>query len=312
MDYFKITHPSTGKVVNLYSLDSTSAVANGTRLLLYSWQNNNDQKWGLEYVGDYVLMRLARDTSKVINRHSINNNAIVWTYDGSTETQMDSLINTETENGNMRIKLVHRNLYLTKNASDNYLCWASKMYSDRQYFKLEQVSSGGGTRTMIDLPQGRTYNWSQFHSDITAITEQYGCSLTCLVDIANIFGPRSYSVNEVYQVCGWNSHGVVTWGIPSSCAGYIDTTGYDSKGTRYVFDVARAEINANNPIIIKLSKPNGDTHFVVGVGYTGNGASASEFIVLDPGAGKQWTLQEAMNYNYGMTTVQNYILAKRR
>ena len=77
MDYYKIIHPATGKVVNLYSTDSSSAVANGTRLLLYTWLDNNDQKWGLDYVGDLVLMRLARDNSKVMNRHSGNNNAIV-------------------------------------------------------------------------------------------------------------------------------------------------------------------------------------------------------------------------------------------
>lgn len=82
MDYYKIIHPATGKVVNLYSTDSSSAVANGTRLLLYTWLDNNDQKWGLDYVGDLVLMRLARDNSKVMNRHSGNNNAIVWYYDG--------------------------------------------------------------------------------------------------------------------------------------------------------------------------------------------------------------------------------------
>lgn len=36
MDYYKITHPATGKVVNLYSTDSNAAVKNGTRLLLYN------------------------------------------------------------------------------------------------------------------------------------------------------------------------------------------------------------------------------------------------------------------------------------
>ena len=89
MDYYKIIDPATGNVVNLYSTDSSSAVANGTRLLLYTWLDNNDQKWGLDYVGDLVLMRLARDTSKVMNRHSGNNNAIVWYYDGTSETQKD-------------------------------------------------------------------------------------------------------------------------------------------------------------------------------------------------------------------------------
>jgi len=180
MDYYKIIHPATGKVVNLYSTDSSSAVANGTRLLLYTWLDNNDQKWGLDYVGDLVLMRLARDNSKVMNRHSGNNNAIVWYYDGTAETQKDSLINTETENGNMRIKLAKRGLYLTKNADDNYLYWTSKINSNRQYFKLEKVS-GSSTKGEIDLPTNRTYNWSQFTPEVMSICDRYGCSLTCLI-----------------------------------------------------------------------------------------------------------------------------------
>lgn len=110
-------------------------------------------------------MRLARDTSKVMNRHSGNNNAIVWYYDGTAETQKDSLINTETENGNMRIKLAKRGLYLTKNADDNYLYWTSKINSNRQYFKLEKVS-GSSTKGEIDLPTNRTYNWSQFTPEV--------------------------------------------------------------------------------------------------------------------------------------------------
>lgn len=149
MAYYKIIHPATGKVVNLYSTSSTGAVANGTRLLLYTWENNNDQKWALDYVGDLALLRLARDTGKVMNRHSDNNNAIVWTYDGAEETKKDSLINTETENGNMRIKLVHRDLYLTKNLNDNYLCWAGKMASNRQYFKLEEVDGGSDSSNIL-------------------------------------------------------------------------------------------------------------------------------------------------------------------
>lgn len=308
MDYYKIIHPATGKVVNLYSTDSSSAVANGTRLLLYTWLDNNDQKWGLDYVGDLVLMRLARDNSKVMNRHSGNNNAIVWYYDGTAETQKDSLINTETENGNMRIKLAKRGLYLTKNADDNYLYWTSKINSNRQYFKLEKVS-GSSTKGEIDLPPNRTYNWSQFTPEVMSICDRYGCSLTCLLDIANIFGPRQYSANEIYQECKWSDKGLLYWKIPSSCAGEIKSDGYNPSGTRNVFAVAKAQIQANNPIVIKL-KNNSTTHFVVGVGYTGNGASTSELIVLDPGTGSKYTLQEAMNRN-SMTTVVNYILTKR-
>lgn len=142
-----------------------------------------------------------------------------------------------------------------------------------------------------------------------SICDRYGCSLTCLLDIANIFGPRQYSANEIYQECKWSDNGLLYWEIPSSCAGEIKADGYNPSGTRNVFAVAKAQIQANNPIIIKL-KNNSTTHFVVGVGYTGNGASTSELIVLDPGTGSKYTLQEAMNRN-SMTTVVNYILTQR-
>lgn len=48
MNYYRIIHPATGKVVNLYSLNSSSAVKNGEKLLLYSWLDNDDQKWGIQ------------------------------------------------------------------------------------------------------------------------------------------------------------------------------------------------------------------------------------------------------------------------
>lgn len=147
MDYYKITHPATGKVVNLYSTDSNAAVKNGTRLLLYNQLDNDDQKWLLDYVNDSVLLRLARDPTKVMNRRSDNNNAIVWEYKEASETMRDSLIDTETDGGNMRIKLVSLNLYLTKNADDNYLYWTSKINSNRQYFKLEKVGSDTSSGT---------------------------------------------------------------------------------------------------------------------------------------------------------------------
>jgi hypothetical protein len=57
-------------------------------------------------------------------------------------------------------------------------------------------------------------------------------------------------------------------------------------------------------------KNSSTTHFVGGVDCTRNGASASGPIVLDPGTGSKYTLQEAMNRN-SMTTVVNYILTQR-
>lgn len=72
MAFYRINHPATGRVVNLYISSSTGSVPHGTPLSLYPWQNNSDQKFQLEYYnnGDYVIFRLQRDLSQVINRNA--------------------------------------------------------------------------------------------------------------------------------------------------------------------------------------------------------------------------------------------------
>lgn len=316
--YWIVPQNNTGVALSVYG---NTQVSENRNVIVWSKQDIADQLWRVDVSNGYARIKSTINDAYALNiwlGSSNYGNCDIHTWSGNLE---DSKINFRTIDASQNLYLIQNyrnnadnNLYLTaeSTASGANVKWTGRNTGLNQVWKLiEKTGGGGGTRTMIDLPQGRTYNWSQFHTAIMDICGDAGCSLTCLLDIANIFGPRAYSASEIYQVCGWEEWGVNSWAIPSSCAGYIDATGYAPSGTRSVFAVARAQINANNPIIIKLSKPGG-THFVVGVGYTGNGASASEFIVLDPGSGRQWTLQEAMNYNYGMTTVQNYILAKRR
>ena len=145
MDLYRINHPATNRVVNLYISSSTGDVPQGTPLSLYPWQNNSDQKFEMEYYnnGPYVIFRLQRDTSQVINRDINNNKAIVWPFSTEQQTLDDSLLNTETESGNMRIKLVNKGLYLTKDSNSNMLYWQPKAATDRQYFTLQQVDGGG-------------------------------------------------------------------------------------------------------------------------------------------------------------------------
>lgn len=325
--YWIVPQNNTSVALSVYG---NTQVSQNRNVILWSKQDIADQLW----LVDVDPGQFARIKSSIPDEYGNKYTYALNIWFGSSnygncdihtwaDNLQDSKINFRTIDANQNLYLIQNyrnnaednNLYLTaeSTASGANVKWTGRNTGLNQVWKLIEKPDGGGSglRTMIDLPNSRTYNWSQFNAAITEICDTAGCSLTCLLDIANIFGPRAYSANEIYQVCGWGEWGIETWGIPASCAGYIDASGYSSSGTRSVYAVARAQINANNPIIIKLSKP-GDTHFVVGVGYTGNGASPSELIVLDPGSGRKWTLQEAMNYNYGMTTVQNYILAKRR
>ena len=49
MNYYRIIHPATGKVVNLYSLNSSSAVKNGEKLLGLTMMTRNGE-WNLKTV----------------------------------------------------------------------------------------------------------------------------------------------------------------------------------------------------------------------------------------------------------------------
>ena len=188
MNYYRIIHPATGKVVNLYSLNSSSAVKNGEKLLLYSWLDNDDQKWGMESKNGKILLRLKRDTNKVMNKNSNTNEAIVWNYSDDTETNADSLIYQEvSSDGYNRIRLDGRGLYLTKNENNNYLCWMSKISSNRQNFKLELVESG---QTRISMP----VNVNQKYTANDPWIRDYGCAVCCGVDIASWFNKKNYSL----------------------------------------------------------------------------------------------------------------------
>ena len=310
--YYEIYNSSSGKYVNLNGDHENNVVNNGEKVTVYARTNNPDQRWALERYGSDNQVRIVLQRGGgwyALNYNTENTNCIVWHLNSAADK--DTVITLEPAvsfGGVYRLKLAQRNLYLTVVGSS--LKWMAFTNNNDQIFSfVEPGANPGSTKDEIDLPTNRTYNWSQFTPEVMSICDRYGCSLTCLLDIANIFGPRQYSANEIYQVCKWSDNGLLYWEIPSSCAGKIKADGYNPSGTRNVFAVAKAQIQANNPIIIKL-KSNSTTHFVVGVGYTGNGASTSELIVLDPGNGRKYTLQEAMNYN-SMTAVMNYILTKR-
>lgn len=301
-----------GKYVNLNGDHENNVVNNGEKVTMYARTNNPDQRWALERYGSDNQVRIVLQRGGgwyALNYNTENTNCIVWHLNSAADK--DTVITLEPAvsfGGVYRLKLAQRNLYLTVVGSS--LKWMAFTNEKDQIFSfVEPGANPESTKDEIDLPTNRTYNWSQFTSEVMNICGDSGCSLTCLLDIANIFGPHQYSANDIYQECKWSNKGLLYWKIPSSCAGEIKADGYNPSGTRNVFAVAKAQIQANNPIIIKL-KSNSTTHFVVGVGYTGNGASTSELIVLDPGTGSKYTLQEAMNRN-SMTTVVNYILTKR-
>ena len=163
----------------------------------------------------------------------------------------------------------------------------------------------------ITLPANRVYNNDQNSPGITAIADDKGCSLTCLLDIANIFGPVSFTPAQISAACQWNANGVGTWALPGNCSGSINHDAYTTNpGQAKVLQTVRAQVDANNPVIVKMINSVGGAHFVVAYGYTGSCSSLSEVQTLDPAGGRLRTLQEAVNYCH-KTNVISYIIGVR-
>lgn len=161
----------------------------------------------------------------------------------------------------------------------------------------------------IDIPSDRICNWYQKCTSIkNKIGSESGCSWTCALDVANIYGPSAYAPRSMPD-SAWGASGC-TWQLPETCAGSIESyTSYTSKSKclKAICD----EIDGNRPVIVEL-KNSAEYHYVVAYGYTGTGNSEDKILVYDPGnrgsntnslLGSDCTLKEAgeNNYNKSMT-----------
>ena len=153
----------------------------------------------------------------------------------------------------------------------------------------------------IDIPANRTCNWNQFYTAITDRIGVEGCSWTCALDVANIYGPSSYEPSDMPD--GAWADNQCTWQLPSGCSGRINNYKQNVSGTDCLAYIV-SEIQNNRPVIVELQDSKDRQHFVVAYGYTGNGESTSDIMVFDPGIssksstkknGTDWTLSEAEN-----------------
>lgn len=314
MALYKINHPATGRVVNLYISNSTGAVPHGTPLSLYPWQDNSDQKFEMEYYGDKVIFRLQRDPTQVINRNASNNQAMVWPFATDQATLNDSLIDTETENGNMRIKLVNQGLYLTKDSSSNMLYWKPKTNTNRQYFTLQQVdaSQGGGStgsgtggwngsrHSQATIPVSGQNQYGAPYSNYSSTFQSNACYIASLVSAAHGLGRVASLAIAMKEGCVVDEYRTISG--KTYAPGYVySTPSFISivKNQPYSLANIYAQIKGQaRPVIVygyNSSRKSG--HYVVAY-YTSASSSGSittsNTYVMDPWQG--WvTLQTFLN-----------------
>ena len=87
----------------------------------------------------------------------------------------------------------------------------------------------------IDIPSDRICNWYQkCTSIVNKIGSEDGCSWTCALDVANIYGP-SACVPRNMPDSAWGSLGC-TWELPDTCTGSIaGYTSYSDKSESVFF-----------------------------------------------------------------------------
>ncbi len=178
----------------------------------------------------------------------------------------------------------------------------------------------------IDIPSGRTCNWNQFYSGITQRVGTSGCSWTCALDVANIYGPDSYSPSDM-PAGAWGSTGMVWWQLSSICDAEVITIDKTYSSEPALLAAIRSEIHANRPVIVKTygtyiedGQEKEGYHYVVAYGYTGAGNTTSLIKVFDPArdtdetsiaTGRDTTLYNAITHSSKDGVRSLYLLNNR-
>ena len=171
-----------------------------------------------------------------------NNNCDLYPVAGNENDAKITLIAVNASQNIYRIKLTNYSYYLTavSNSSGANVYWAASNGSTSQQWKFEEVSSGGSdTSKTLSLPSNRSCNWNQFYTEIVNVAGNVGCFITCGLDVANFYGPTSYTINDLKNY--WGSGGY-SWALPSSDTHFVVAYGYRNGGTTndniLVFDPA--------------------------------------------------------------------------
>ncbi len=272
--YYEIQNVQYGTYINLYGNHSGSTIPNGNVISLWARTNDMDQKWmGAPYENAAKIVP-QRNTGYVMNMHSGNSSAIAWP--ASSASVSDTCIDFITVNADenlYRLKLYHRNLYLTATGANNTLFWQAANNNDTQLFRL--LTSGGGGITMNDIP-------NQYYSGNSSWIRTYGCALCCGVVMAEWEKGKDYSLSDFaghYDTVGGNGY---YWTGPD---GFSASAAENLASLTEAQTIARIRqlVNAGTPVACHLYA-SGDEHWVVAYSATGSGTTwaTSGITVLDP------------------------------
>ena len=194
----------------------SGAVTNHQNVTLYTKTPDPDQQWKLNAVsGGYQILSMLNNAYGLNIYPPSSNNCDLYPVAGNEDDAKVVLLAVNASQNTYRIKLANYNYYLTaaSNSSGANVYWAASSSSAAQQWKFEEVTTSGGSDTnqTISLPSNRSCNWNQFYTEIVNVTGNVGCSITCGLDVANFYGPTSYTINDLKSY--WGSGGY-SWALP--------------------------------------------------------------------------------------------------
>ena len=112
-----------------------------------------------------------------------------------------------------------------------------------------------------------------------------GCAVCCAVMAASFYAGKALTKSDISY-----KEGAYDWNTP-----YVAYDRHADVTENKFFELIRQGIDAKHPVVIciTLPKDTGSTHFVIAYGYTGNGNSRDNILVIDPVGGELRTLTEA-------------------
>ena len=148
--FYEMVNVATGRYMNLSGEHASGVVNNGNAVDLYSRTGSYDQHWCVEYFpynGATYLRIMCRQGGAwyTLNRHSGNNNCIVWHVNQivAADSALE-LFTVDDANKKYRIALAMTNPMLYLTAVGNQLYWRPYAGNDTQLFQFYSPGTDPG------------------------------------------------------------------------------------------------------------------------------------------------------------------------
>lgn len=158
-------------------------------------------------------------------------------------------------------------------------------YVHNSYLKAVSYSANTSKTVklnVVDYKQTDSrWNWVTLGSSGKTLG-RIGCTTTCLAMTESYRTGSTITPKTMASRLSYNSGGSLYW--PSNYVTSVSSTGYLTK--------IKSLLDSGKPVIVGFKKYSGTMHWVVVTGYVNSGASASDFIINDPGSNTRTTLAQ--------------------